>query len=193
MHTFSVVSVIAVSSALAVALFLLVQGLRGGLTRAVEPFDLIIGAKGSPYQLVLNTVFLRDVPIGNVEWSDFAAVSDDPRVSLAIPLAFGDGYEGFPVVGTTPDILGIAGPAGPWLRVGEGRWFEGGFEAVFGAQAAAGSGARVGESFRTSHGVVAGDRHDALFKCVGIAERTNGPYDRAIFVSLRSVWANHRH
>ena len=123
-QTFSVVSITAFSAGLAVALFLLAQGLRLGLVRAVEPFELIVGAKGSPYQLALNTVFLQDVPVGNIPWESYAALSDDARTGFAVPLAFGDSYRGYPVVGTTPGILDIRVRASdpPWLRIGEGRW-----------------------------------------------------------------------
>jgi putative ABC transport system permease protein len=195
-QTFSVVSVVAFSVGLAVALFLLAQGLRLGLIRAVEPFDLIVGAKGSPYQLVLNTVFLQDVPIGNISWKDCLELSDDARVGFAVPLGFGDSYGGYPVVGTTSGISDIRTRASnpPWLRIGEGRFFdEGGFEAVLGAQAAAGSGLRVGDSFRTSHGIVASDEHHEEYRVVGIAETVQGPYDRAIFVPLETLWEVHAH
>jgi putative ABC transport system permease protein len=196
-----VVAISAFSVGLAVALFLLAQGLRLGLIRAVEPFELIVGAKGSPYQLVLNTVFLQDVPVGNIPWEDYAALSDDVRVGSAAPLGFGDSYRGYPVVGTTSDILDIrVRPSDPpWLRIGEGRWCfsEGekseGFEAVLGARAASDTGLRVGDVFRASHGLVAGDEHEEGYRVVGIAEAVHGPYDRAIFVPLGAVWEIHGH
>ena len=192
-QTVAAVSLLALSSALAVMLFLLAQGLRDGLIRAVEPFDLIVGAKGSPYQLVLNTVMLMDVPIGNIKWSDHAALSDDARTDFSVPLAFGDNYRGYPVIGTGDGILRIRRGASErrWIEVAEGGWFDAEFEAVLGAQAAAESKLRIGDSFRTSHGLVRGDEHEALFKVVGIAARVFGPYDRAIFVSIESIWENH--
>ncbi|MDR1048440.1 MAG: ABC transporter permease [Synergistaceae bacterium] len=195
-QTFSVVSITAFSAGLAVALFLLVQGLRLGLVRAVEPFEIIVGAKGSPYQLALNTVFLQDVPVGNISWEDYAALSDDARVGFAVPLGFGDSYRGYPVVGTTPEVLNIRvnASAPPWLRLREGRWCSGAhFESVLGAGAAAGSGLRVGDVFRASHGVVAGDEHEGEYRVVGIAESVQGPYDRAIFVPLGAFWEIHAH
>jgi putative ABC transport system permease protein len=195
-QTFSVVSVVAFSVGLAVALFLLAQGLRLGLVRAVEPFDLIVGARGSPYQLVLNTVFLQDVPVGNIAWEDCVELSNDARVGSAVPLGFGDAYRGYPVIGTTPALSEVRVRASdpPWLRLGEGRWFEGDeFEAVLGAQAAAGSGLRVGDGFRTSHGLVMGDEHKEKYRVVGIAETVRGPWDRAIFVPLGVIWAVHKH
>jgi putative ABC transport system permease protein len=205
-QTFSVVSITAFSAGLAVALFLLAQGLRLGLIRAAEPFDLIVGAKGSPYQLVLNTVFLQDVPVGNIPWENCAALSDDARVGFAAPLGFGDSYRGYPVVGTTPDILNVRVRASdpPWLRIGEGRWCfgESEFEAVLGARAAAETGLRVGDVFQSSHGVVQsshglaagggyGHKHEEKYRVVGIAETVHGPYDRAIFVPLGVLWKIH--
>jgi putative ABC transport system permease protein len=189
----------AFSAGLAVALFLLAQGLRLGLIRAVEPFELIAGAKGSPYQLALNTVFLQDVPVGNISWEDYAALSDDARVGFAVPLGFGDSYRGYPVVGTTPDILSVRvrASAPPWLRVREGRWCfsgEGTAEAVLGARAAADTGLRVGDVFRASHGfVMGGEEHEGGYRVVGIAEAVQGPYDRAIFVPIAAVWEIHAH
>ena len=194
-QTFSVVSIVAFSVGLAVALFVLIEGLKLGLIRAVEPFDLIVGAKGSSYQLVLNTVFLQDVPIGNITWDDYVELSNDVRVDFAVPLGFGDSYRGYPVIGTTADILNISVRASnpPWMRIKEGRWFENGAEAVLGSRVAAESGLRVGDLFRASHGIVAMDEHDKDFHVVGTLQTTRGPYDRAIFIPLSTLWDEHKH
>ncbi|MDR1375941.1 MAG: ABC transporter permease [Synergistaceae bacterium] len=195
-QTFSVVGVIAFSVGLAVALFLTAQGLQLGLTHAVEPFELIVGAKGSPYQLLLNTVFLQDAPIGNIPWEDCVALSDDARVSSVVPLGFGDFYKAYPLVGTTSSLLNVrVRPSEPpWLKIEEGRWFdEGRFEAVLGAQAAARSGLRVGDDFLTSHGIVAGDEHSEKYRVVGIAGTLGGPWDRAVFVPLEILQSVHEH
>lgn len=56
----------AVACALPVFVVQMAGGLYQGLNRAAAPFPILAGAKGSPYQLVLNTVFLRDRPIGNI-------------------------------------------------------------------------------------------------------------------------------
>jgi putative ABC transport system permease protein len=195
-QTFSVVAVVAFSVGLAVALFLVSQGLQLGLVHAVEPFELIVGAKGSPYQLLLNTVFLQDAPIGNIGWEDYAELSDDVRVGSAVPLGFGDSYRGYPIIGTVSSLLDVrVRPSDPpWLRITQGRWFEEGrFEAVLGAQAAARSGLRLGDGFRTSHGIVAGDEHSEEYRVVGIAETVQGPWDRAIFVPLEILQSVHEH
>ncbi|MDR2051689.1 MAG: ABC transporter permease [Deltaproteobacteria bacterium] len=198
-QTFSVIAVVAFSSGLAVALFLLAQGLRLGVIRAVEPFELIVGARGSPYQLVLNTVFLQDAPVGNLSRDFLERLSQDSRIRLAVPLALGDFYRGLPVIGTAGNILEIRpSPASPlWLRPARGRWWEKDFEAVLGAGAAGESGLEIGDIFRTAHGTSLGaawggaQGHERDFRVVGVAEPVHGPYDRAIFVSLESIWEEH--
>jgi putative ABC transport system permease protein len=188
------VAVIAFSVGLCVALMSIAIGLQEGLIRAVEPFELVVGAKGSPYQLVLNTVFHQDAPVGNLAWRDYADVSDDARVGFAVPLAFGDSFSGHPIVGTTRDVTRITnGDGSPWIRLAEGRWFEGAFEAVLGANAASESGLGVGASFRTLHGISGDDEHEHDYRVVGIADRVYGPYDRAVFVGIGDIWEEHEH
>jgi putative ABC transport system permease protein len=191
-QAFSVISVIAFSVGLCVALVSLTGGLQQGLAKAVEPFEIIVGAKGSPYQLVLNTVFLQDIPIGNLEWREYMALSDDKRVGFVVPLAFGDSFRGYPVVGTTPEITRITtGNGSQWMRLGEGRWFEGEFEAVLGADVALESGLGIGAEFRTSHGISEGNEHAHSYRVVGVAGRVSGPYDRAVLVGIGDIWEEH--
>jgi putative ABC transport system permease protein len=192
-QTFSVIAVIAFSSGLAVALFLAASGLRMGLVNAVAPFDIAAGMRGSPYQLVLNAVFLQDVPAGNITAETARRLSDDSRVDLAVPIALGDTYAGLPVVGTTDAILGIKAGGGQWLRIKEGRFSSGAFEAVVGAKAAALTGLALGDMFRTTHGSIGGEEHGTPFRVVGICESVHGPYDRAILTDIASVWAEHSH
>jgi putative ABC transport system permease protein len=192
-QVFSAIAVISFSSGLAVALFLVASGLRLGLTNAVEPFDIAAGAKGSPYQLVLNAVFLQDVPAGNMPAGKAAALSEDPRVEYAAPIALGDSYAGLPVVGTTGAILNIKTRGKPWLRIKEGRFLAGASEAVIGAKAAALTGLKCGDSFRTTHGAAGGEEHGTPFKVVGVCESVHGPYDRAILVDIADIWSEHGH
>jgi putative ABC transport system permease protein len=175
-------------------LFLLTRGAVQGLIRSVEPFDIIVSAKGSPYQLVLNTVFLRDAPVGNIKWGHFTELRDDVRVDLAVPLALGDNYRGYSIVGTVGDILRIrqTPSASPWLRIKTGRWFSGKREAVLGAKTASESGLAIGGKFKTSHGAI-GNRyeHNESYEVVGILHDVMGPYDKAVFVNIEDIWAAH--
>jgi putative ABC transport system permease protein len=51
----------------------------------------------------------------------------------------------------------------------------------------------VGDGFRTSHGIVAGDEHSEEYRVVGIAGTVQGPWDRAIFVPLEILQSVHGH
>ena len=92
-------------SALLVLVFLLSQTIASGFQRNAEGIDIVAGAKGSPLQLVLSSVYHADVPAGNIEMSDYLALQRDRHVRQAIPLALGDNYQGWRMVGSTPDYL----------------------------------------------------------------------------------------
>lgn len=188
---------IALAAALPVYIIQLTAGLYNGLNRAVEPFPLVAGAKGSQYQLVLNTVFLRDRPIGNIPYSEVEALRASGHVSQAIPLGFGDNYRGFRIVGTEPDIFryGEDKTSGAWLRVAEGRPFSGVREAVIGSETARLTGLGVGDTFESVHGLAgngAGRAHGKPCKVTGILAPVGGPYDTALLVNLQDIWGAHR-
>ncbi len=188
------VLVIAATIAMMIVIALLSGGIHSGLVRATEPFDLIAGAKGSPNQLVLNTVFLQDAPIGNVEHEIYEKLAADPLVAAAIPLAFGDNYKGYPIVGAGSGIFQHQPKAGQpeWLQLTAGRTFAQPFEAVIGAKAARELGLKPGDEFKSVHGLVAGGQgHDQPYHVVGILQPVNGPYDQAILVSIESIWQAH--
>lgn len=190
-------AIVALAIALTVTMILFAEGMHQGLVRATEPFDLIIGAKGSPVQLVLNTVFLQDTPIGNIGADLVAELAERPGVAAAIPMGFGDNYRGYRIVGTTEAIFnqrtGVEGP--PWLQMAAGRAFHAPFEAVVGAKAARDLGLKVGDQFTSVHGLSAFEqslahRHNP-YKTVGILKSLGGPYDQAILVSMESIWHIH--
>ena len=193
------VAVTAISIALAVATMLLSEGLHGGLVRASEPFPMLMGAKGSPNQLVLNCVFLQDSPIGNIAYSEVEKLRSDEDVSSAVPLAFGDSYAGFRIVGTEREIFsmgGISKSAHKWLEVTQGREFSKPNEAVIGSRVASALGLGIGDAFSSVHGLVAAqgaEKHDEKFTVVGILAPHGGPYDGAILTDIRGVWEAHSH
>lgn len=175
---------------------LLFDSVHNGLVKATEPFDLIAGAKGSPHQLVLNTVFLQDAPIGNISYELYEKLADNPFVASAIPLAFGDNYKGYAIIGAGSNIFQHQPKAGQqdWLQFAVGRPFTQAFEAVIGAKAASELGLKPGDTFQSIHGLLpGGEGHDHPYQVVGILQTVNGPYDRAILVSLESIWETHEH
>ncbi|EIW18878.1 MULTISPECIES: ABC transporter permease [Pelosinus] len=188
------VLIVAATIAMLAVVTLLSAGTHAGLVRATEPFDLIVGAKGSPNQLVLNTVFLKDVPIGNVSHEIYEKLSENPLVASAIPLAFGDNYKGYTIVGSGSGIFSHEPKVGQgeWLQLAAGRPFSVPFEAVVGAKAAQELGLKLGDEFKSAHGFIPGGHtHDQAYQVVGILQPVNGPYDQAVLVPIESIWLAH--
>lgn len=188
--------ILAAACALPVFLIQMAAGLYNGLNRAVEPFPILAGAKGSPYQLVINTVFLRDHPIGNISYGEVEKLRQSGKADLVIPLAFGDNYRGFRIAGTEKEIFSYAPNkrSGPWLRVAEGRPFQGSGEAVIGSETAKRAGLRIGDTFRTMHGVTAAPgQARGEYRVTGILAPVGGPYDTAVLIPIEDVWSAHRH
>lgn len=184
------------SVALTIVVMLLASSIQQGLIKAAEPFDLIVGAKGSPNQLVLNTVFLQDVPIGNIDYSMVDSLADNPLVESAIPLGFGDNYRGFRMIGTEESLFTHQIKSGEpaWLQMAAGKPFARPFEAVIGTKVAAEAGLGIGDRFDSSHGVISGAgqaQHPEQFTVVGILKELGGPYDSAVLVPLESIWDMH--
>ena len=184
----------AVACALPVFVIQMAGGLYQGLNRAAAPFPILAGAKGSPYQLVLNTVFLRDRPIGNIPYGEVDDLRQSGKTDRVLPLAFGDSYRGFRLCGTEPEIFSyvVPGEHKPWLRPARGRSFAGTGEAVLGADTARLTGIQVGDVFQSSHGFIGkGKAHHHPYRVVGILAPVQGPYDKAILVPLKDIWEAH--
>jgi putative ABC transport system permease protein len=92
---------VALGVALAVAILLIKQGVQQRFEQGTLGYEMVVGAKGSPLQLVLNTVYNLDISPGNISWKLFEQLRDDKRVKLAVPFSVGDNYHGFRIVGTT--------------------------------------------------------------------------------------------
>lgn len=184
----------AVACALPVFVIQMAGGLYQGLNRAAAPFPILAGAKGSPYQLVLNTVFLRDRPIGNIPYGEVDDLRQSGKADRVLPLAFGDSYRGFRLCGTEPEIFSyvVPGEHKPWLRPARGRSFAGTGEAVLGAETARLTGLQVGDVVQSSHGFIGkGKAHHHPYRVVGILAPVQGPYDKAILVPLKDIWEAH--
>lgn len=156
-------------------------------------FDAVLGARGSPLQLVLNTVFHLETSPGNIPWTMYQAVKNDPRVELAIPYALGDNYHGFRIVGTTTVLFTeFEYRKGVRFRMREGgRFFDPDRqEAVLGSYASQRLGLKVGDKFNPYHGLVFDEsmRHDEQYVVVGVLEPTNSPSDRVIWIPIEGVY-----
>lgn len=159
------------------------------LARDAGPVDLVVGAKGSPLQLILSAVLHADVPTGNIPYAEARRIAANPMVAAAIPLSLGDSYRGFRIVGTEPAYLALYD-----ARVATGRVFAGGMEALLGAEVARRSGLREGAELVGAHGLAAGAAasHAAHpYKVVGVLAPTGSVMDRLVLTSLESVWEVH--
>lgn len=189
--------IIALAVGTGVLLTSLTSGVQRALTAATEPFSLLIGSPGSAPQLVLNTVFLQDRPLTNIPYSEVDALRQKPKlVKAAVPLAFGDSYNGFRIVGTEAAIFQVKSkPSAPeWLQIIQGQEFHSPFEAVIGSAVAKQTGLHVGSTFYSIHGVAATGGHahkEHPFTVVGILAPTGGPYDQAILTDINSIYKLH--
>ncbi|MCY4343205.1 MAG: ABC transporter permease [Gammaproteobacteria bacterium] len=186
----SAVNVVLMGLGTASIVLLLLAGaqLSETLSRDARGVDLVLGAKGSPVQLVLAAVYHADVPPGNIQQQEAERWASDPRVATAIPLSLGDSYRGFRIVGTTKAYADLY-QAG--LTAGE--FWSGPMEAVAGSAAAQSAGIEVGSRFAGAHGLVdGGHSHESRpYRVVGVLEPTGTVADRLILTSLESVWALH--
>jgi putative ABC transport system permease protein len=195
--TFVAVAVVSVAIALSVAVTHLNDALQRGIVRASDPFGvLVVGAKGSAQQLVLSTLLLQGVPVGNIPLTIHERLSEDERVSLAVPIAMGDNAGGARIIGTDASFFDLSPGVGEAasFQLLEGRLFETDFEAVAGARAARDQGLTIDSTFLPAHGVEQGledDVHDDPHTVVGILKPSGTAFDDAVFTSVASVNAVH--
>jgi putative ABC transport system permease protein len=202
----------ALSLALGVALVVATLVTGGIVKQAFESgsglgYNMIVGAKGSPLQLVLNSVYLISKPIENVSWDfyqQFLPASQRAdgvdgtfaaSTAVAVPICMGDYYRGYRVVGTNAayfDRLTVGG--GRPFTFSSGRNFRDDefFGGVLGSTVAATLGLAVGDAFAPTHGADDGKVHDP-FRVVGILARTDTPVDRGVFVNMEGFYLQDGH
>ena len=187
----AVIALIAVAVALGVAVSCQERALRVGSAAAAAPFDLLIGAKGSPTQLVLTTVYLQPALLDLVPGEALAALASESGVAYAAPLVFGDSYRGFPVVGSTADFL----TRGNQVHPAEGRLFGSDREVVVGAHVPLEVGARFAPVHgQPAHGGAGRDspEHTGFqYTVVGRMPGVGSAWDRAIVAPVEALWALH--
>ena len=188
----TVLSIILLTASVAIIslLILLQKQFEKQFSSNIDGVDLVIGAKGSPMQLILSSVYQMDAPTGNINYGDAKVWMHHPFVETAIPLAFGDNYRGFRIVGTTEDYLKKYE-----AEITSGTIFKENFEVVLGSEVARKMNIKVGYKFFGSHGdSEEGEVHDEHAYIVkGIASPTGKVIDNLILCNIESVWAMHHH
>lgn len=162
--------------------------LERSLTRDVQGIDLVVGAKGSPLQLILAGVFHLDAPSGNIALAQVQALQQHPQVAQLIPLSLGDSFRGYRIVGTEPSYVALYG-----ARVAAGQLWQAPMQAVLGAQVAANTQLTVNGQFYGSHGLgEQGTAHgEHAYQVVGVLAPCDCVLDRLILSATESVWQVH--
>lgn len=187
------VLLVALSVATGIAVISQERALREGSARAADDFDLLVGAPGSATQLVLTSVYLRPQAIPLLDSDILVKVSTSPGVKYAAPIAFGDNWQGYPIIGTIADFASRGGILTPT----QGRLFARRGEAVVGSAVKLG----LGQSFSPEHGLHHDDgdedghddaAHHALhYTVVGRLPARHNVWDSAILVPVEDVWQVH--
>ncbi|MBT5926468.1 MAG: ABC transporter permease [Verrucomicrobia bacterium] len=183
---------IALAGGLILSVWVIKDQSNAAFTDVNSGFDAVLGARSSKLQLVLNSIFHVEASPGNLAWEDYEDIRKHPGVANAIPIAVGDNYRGFRLVGVTPDLF-----TETEYREGKrytlqpnGRWIDPTRrEAVVGGFAAAQLGLNVGDTFHPYHGLLFDEekQHAETYVVVGIMELSNTPADRVIWIPLAGL------
>ncbi len=160
-------------------------GINGG-------FDAVLGARGSKLQLVLNSIFHLEASPGNVSAPDYLDIKNNPSVGLAIPIAVGDNYHGYRLVGTIPELFEKVeyAPGKHYELEPGGNLFDPTLrEAVVGSFVAQKMGLKIGDTFHPYHGLIFNeqDQHSETYVVVGVLKPSNTPSDRVIWIPLEGI------
>ena len=185
-----VVLLLAIGVAVVTLTLLLAHEFEERLRRDAAGIDLVVGAKGSPLQLVLAGVYHVDVPPGNIPLAAIAELRANPLVARVIPLALGDSFRGFRIVGTEPALMGLYGG-----QLASGVVWAKPLEVVLGSEVARTTGLAVGATFAGSHGLASGGggHEDSRYRVVGVLALSGTVLDRLVLTGIESVWEVHEH
>ena len=145
-----------------------------------QGIDIVVGAKGSPLQLILSSVYHIDIPTGNIAYSQAKKIMNNPQIEESIPLALGDNWRGFRIVGTTTNYIRHYD-----MSLSTGRYWDQNFEVVVGSSV----DLDIGDEFMGVHGLLEdGSSHEEhKYNVVGILKSSGTVIDRLILTSLNSV------
>ena len=174
---------IALSTALLLGVERLRHQVRAGFAQSISGTDLIVGARTSPVQLTLSTVFHLGGVTHGMSWASAQRIAAHPLVAWTIPVSLGDSHRGFPVLATSEDYFRhFRYGDRRALALADGRPFGAVFETVLGAEVARRLGYRVGDRIVLSHGEPAhgdddhhADHADKPFVVTGILAPTGTP------------------
>ena len=165
------------------------SSIENQMNNNLKGVDMVVGAKGSPLQLILSSVYHVDSPTGNISLADANSITNNRMVKNSTKLSFGDNFKGFKIVGTEKNFLELYN-----CKFENGRVWEKSLEAVVGKKAAEILNLKIGDEFISTHGLGDyGESHeDSKFKVVGVLDYSGSVADQLILTSLKSVWDIHK-
>jgi putative ABC transport system permease protein len=183
-------SILLMALGIAIISLLLLAGkqIEEKFTRNVAGIDMVVGAKGSPLQLILASIYQIDSPTGNIPMEEANRLTRSPLVKSTIPLSMGDSYQGYRIVGSNEKYLEHF-----QAEFETGKVFSKAMEMVVGSKVAKNLGLKVGDAFSSQHGFDGeGEAHkEKQFTVVGVLKTTNSVLDALMITPLESVWAVH--
>lgn len=174
-------------------ILLLNDQLKDKFDNNLAGIDLVIGAKGSPLQMILASMYHIDSPTGNITIKEAKPFLREghPLIKRSIPLSMGDSYKGYRIIGTDYSILDLYG-----AEVSNGEKWSGLYEVTAGATVAKELNLEIGSKFKSSHGFnddVDLEHEEGTFVIVGILEPAGSVIDQLLLCSTKSVWEIHKH
>jgi putative ABC transport system permease protein len=181
---------IAFGIAILTVLLLAGKQVNDKLEKNAKDIDLVVGAKGSPLQLILSSIYYIDFPTGNIPLKDAQQLAANPLVKRAVPLALGDNYSGFRIAGTDTSFINLYA-----LKLQSGRFWKNDFEVTVGSNVAIKQGLSIGSKFYGAHGLTGTtDVHKAhAYLVTGITKRQDNVVDNLVLTNVSSVWGMHDH
>ena len=188
LNTLLNIVLMALGIAVITILLLFSNQLKERISENTKGIDLLVGAKGSPLQLILCNIFHIDFPTGNIKLFEADRLANHRLVKSAIPLALGDSYQNFRIIGTNRQYAELYK-----AELASGDWWNADMEVVVGAKAAELLTLMAGDTFESSHGLTKeGSAHEAHpFVVKGILKKTNSVIDNLIFTNISSIWNVH--
>jgi len=179
---------LALGIAVITILLLFNNQLQQKITENSKGIDLVIGAKGSPLQLILCNIFHVDFPTGNIKLNEAERFAKHRLIKKAIPLALGDSYKNFRIIGTNQDYTDLYG-----AELAQGIWWKDDLDVVAGAGVAEVLELKIGDTFASSHGLTndGSDHDNALYVVKGILKKKGNVLDNLLFTNIASVWKVH--
>ncbi|MAU62854.1 MAG: hypothetical protein CMC38_00675 [Flavobacteriaceae bacterium] len=154
----------------------------------LKGIDMVVGAKGSPLQLILSSVYHIDSPTGNISLGEAEKISKNRMVGSSIKLLYGDNYKGYRIVGTEKKFIELYK-----AKIKEGKEWDSSYEVIVGYKVHKKLNINIGDELVSLHGLrETGESHDGEpFKVVGLLEPSNSVIDQLIITSPESVWDIH--